>query len=61
MNQNVKTMTSKKHGGFNENLIVEAIISQKKKKKKQKLVCVSLCHKDFKNHLLIKVLNNFSE
>ena len=58
MNQNVKTMTSKKHGGFNENLIVEAIISQKKK---QKLVCVSLCHKDFKNHLFIKVLNNFSE
>ena len=33
MNQNVKTMTSKKHGGFNENLIVEAIISQKKKAK----------------------------
>ena len=58
MNQNVKTMTSKKHGGFNENLIVEAIISQKKKAKTS--LCL-LCHKDFKNHLLIKALNNFFE
>ena len=42
-----------------ENLIVEAIISQKKNK--QKLIYVSLCHKDFKKHLLIKALKNFSE
>ena len=33
----------------NENLTVQAIIFQKK------LTCVSLCQKDFKKHLLIKV------
>ena len=39
---------------FNENLTVQAIIFQKI------LSCVSLYHKDFKKHLLIKV-SNFSE
>ena len=40
----------------NENLTVQAIIFQKI------LSCVSLCHKDFKKHLLIKVsIKNFSE
>ena len=37
------------------NLTVQAIIFQKI------LSCVSLCHKDFKKHLLIKALKNFSE
>ena len=54
MNQNVKTMTPKKHAGSllmkincsNEN---STVIFQKK------LTCVSLWHRDFKKHLLIKI------
>ena len=40
----------------NDDLTVQASIFQ------QILSCVSLCHKDFKNHLLTKVsVKNFSE
>ena len=43
-------MTCKKHGGLlMKNLTVQVVIFQ------ELLSCVSLCHKDFKKHLLIKV------
>ena len=61
MNWNIKTMTFKKHGDFlmKINLFKLLFFTKKKKKKnkQKKQTYVSLRHKDFKKHLLIKASN----